>query len=172
MKGTIVKCLEGMVQSRFGDEKWKQILVKAGKPAVQRFTALEVVPDGEVMKLIDASCSVLGIAAAQAFDAFGEFWSTKYAPEIYGVYFEKAKNAREFILNLDHVHTVMTRTSGAQPPHFTYTWKSDRELVIGYNSPRNLVALMPGLLRGVAKYYRERLDVSVVGNDVTVRFAA
>ena len=32
-------------------------------------------------------------------------------------------------------------------------------------------ALMPGLIRGVGKYYHEQLDVSLSGNDVHVKFA-
>jgi hypothetical protein len=172
MKGTIVKCLEDLVKAKAGADKWRQALTKAGRPPTTQFMTTEIVPDGDVVKLIDAVASVLGITLAQAMDAFGEYWSTKYAPDIYGIYFSKAKNAREFLLNLDQVHVAMTKTAGANPPRFTYTWKSERDLVMTYKSPRGLVALMPGLLRGVAKYYKEHIDVTLVGNDVTIRFDA
>lgn len=39
-----------------------------------------------------------------------------------------------------------------------------------YESFRGLVALMPGLIRGVGKYYKENLTVTVVGNAVHVQF--
>jgi hypothetical protein len=172
MKGTIVKCLEELVKEKFGAAKWKEILLAGGQVGTRSYTTTEVVPDAEVLKLLEVSASVLKITGAQAIEAFGEHWSTKYAPSIYGVYFEKAKSAREFLLNLDHVHVVMTKTAGAQPPRFTYTWRNDRELVMNYSSARGLVALMPALVRGVGKYYKERLDVSLSGNDVVIRFAA
>lgn len=172
MKGTIVKCLEEMVTSRFGEARWKDVLVKAGKAATARFSTTEVVSDEDVTRLIEASCAVLRVSPAQAMEAFGEHWSTQYAPKIYSVYFEKARNTREFLLNLDHIHVAMTRTAGAHPPRFTYNWRSDNELVMTYDSPRGLVALMPGLVRGVAKHYHESVNVSLHGNDVTIRFAA
>jgi hypothetical protein len=39
-----------------------------------------------------------------------------------------------------------------------------------YDSPRGLVALMPGLIRGVARYYRETLSVKVKANEVHITF--
>ena len=39
-----------------------------------------------------------------------------------------------------------------------------------YESDRGLVILMPGLIRGVGKYYKERLTARVVGNAVHVQF--
>lgn len=39
-----------------------------------------------------------------------------------------------------------------------------------YESGRGLVALMPELIRGVGKYYKEDLTVSAVGNAVRVHF--
>ncbi len=171
MKGTIVKCLEELVRSKFGEPKWKEILAKAGMPPTAIFMTTTVVADADVMKLIQATTAVLKITQEQAFEAFGEHWSTQYAPSIYGMYFDKAKNAREFLLNLDQVHVAMTKNAGASPPRFKYEWKSEKHLVMTYASPRGLVALMPGLIRGVGKYYKERLDVSLTGNDVHIKFA-
>ena len=40
-----------------------------------------------------------------------------------------------------------------------------------YSSPRGLVALMPGLIHGVAKFYREKVGVRVEGSAVHITFA-
>jgi hypothetical protein len=40
-----------------------------------------------------------------------------------------------------------------------------------YSSPRGLVALMPGLIHGVAKFYKEKVSVRVDGNAVHISFA-
>jgi heme-NO-binding protein len=103
-------------------------------------------------------------------EAFGDFWSTTYAPSIYGAYFKKAKGAKDLLLNLDHIHVVMTKTAGASPPRFRYEWRGERHLIMHYDSPRGLVALMPGLIRGVGRYFRENLTVSVKANEVHVVF--
>jgi hypothetical protein len=173
MKGTIVKCLEDLVKKHHGGpDAWKKILDKAGMPNTTLFLTNTSVPDADVMKLIQAACAVLNITAEQAMEAFGVHWSHSYAPEMYGVYFSKAKNAREFLLNLDQVHSAMTKNTGATPPHFTYEWKGDRELIMHYSSARGLVALMPGLIKGVGIHFKEKLDCTVEGNDVHVKFAA
>ena len=170
MKGTIVKCLEELVKTKFGEDKWKAILTKAGMDPKSVFMVTAVVPDADVLKLVGTTAEVLGVSATAAMDAFGEHWATVYAPKLYSVYFEKAKNAREFLLNLDKVHTVMTKTAGATPPHFVYEQPSPNELVMHYKSPRGLVALMPGLIQGVAKFYKEKVAIKLSGDTIHLTF--
>ena len=171
MKGTIVKCLEELVKTKFGEDKWRAILGKAGMDAHAVFMVTAVVPDADVLKLVGATAEVLGIPPQAAMDAFGEHWALVYAPKMYSLYFEKAKSAREFLLNMDKVHIAITKSAGATPPHFTYEEKGPKELIMHYKSPRGLVALMPGLIQGVAKYYKEKVQVKVSGDAVTVTFA-
>jgi hypothetical protein len=172
VKGTIVKCLEELVKTKYGVEKWRAVLLKSGLPANTLFVTSAVVPDGDVVKLLDATAAVLGITLDQAMHAFGDFWSTTYAPSIYGAYFKKAKSAKDLLLNLDHIHVAMTKTAGASPPRFRYEWRDPNHLVMHYSSPRGLVALMPGLILGVARYYNETLKVSLRGNEVHINFPA
>jgi hypothetical protein len=58
----------------------------------------------------------------------------------------------------------------ARPPRFRYEWMGDKFLIMHYDSFRGLVALLPALIRGVGKYYKENLTVTVVGNAVHVQF--
>ncbi|HEX4353319.1 MAG TPA: heme NO-binding domain-containing protein [Polyangiales bacterium] len=170
MKGTIVKCLEELVKTKHGDDRWQAILIKTGLPPFTFFSAAEIVPDEQVVQMLEATASVLAISLDEAMDAFGDHWSTTYAPGIYAAYFKKAKSAKELLLNLDHIHVAMTKTAGASPPRFTYEWRGDDHLVMHYRSPRGLVALMPGLIRGVGRYYREAITVTLIGNEVHVTF--
>ncbi len=170
MKGTIVKCLEEAIKTKYSDDKWKAILVASGMPPTAFFVTTSVIPDEDVVKLLKSTATVLGVSLDDAMDMFGDFWSTTYAPSIYGAYYKKAKSAREFLLNLDHVHVVMTKSAGASPPRFRYEWRKDNHLVMHYDSPRGLVALMPGLIRGVGRYFRETLTVSVTANEVHILF--
>jgi hypothetical protein len=59
----------------------------------------------------------------------------------------------------------------AKPPRFKYEWKDEKTLVMTYSSNRGMVAFMPGLIRGVGKYFKEDLEVSLVGNDIEVKFS-
>jgi hypothetical protein len=168
MKGTIVKCLEELVRTKHGDERWRAILAQCGMAPTTLFFTMSVVPDADVVKLLGATATVLDVTLEEAMDAFGDFWSTTYAPSIYGAYFKKAKGAKDFLLNLDHIHVAMTKTAGASPPRFRYEWRGDNHLVMHYSSPRGLVALMPGLIRGVGRYFSEKLTVSVKANEVHI----
>jgi hypothetical protein len=170
VKGTIVKCLEEMVKTKHGDSAWTTVLERCGMARSTFFATTAVVPDGDVLRLLEATAAVTGTNLSQAMDAFGDFWSTTYAPSIYGAYFKKAKTAKDLILNLDHIHVAMTKTAGASPPRFRYEWRGDRVLVMHYDSPRGMVALMPGLIRGVGRYFRENLTATVKGNEVHVTF--
>ncbi len=80
-------------------------------------------------------------------------------------------NARDLLLHLDEIHTVMTKSiKSARPPRFRYEWRGEKHLIMQYESNRGLVQLMAGLVRGVGKYYGEYLNVSIVGNAVHIQF--
>jgi hypothetical protein len=171
MKGTIVKCLEELVTKKFGDAKWKESLKKAGIPESRRFATMEDVEDTEILAIMAGMSSVAFSSMDQTMEAFGEYWSSVYAPALYGVYFAKAKSTREMLLNLDQIHVSVTNTmKPAHPPRFRYEWKGDDTLIMHYNSNRQLVALMPGLVRGLGKYYKDNPKVRLSGNAVEIKF--
>ncbi len=166
MKGTIAKCLGEMVTHRFGKDKWEDALEKAGLNKSSRFLATQNIDDDVVLKVVGAVCGVLNISLVQAADEFGDYWSTVYAPKIYGVFYGSAKSARAFLLKMDSVHTAMTRAMpDAHPPRFEYEWEDDNTLIMKYESPRGLIDFVVGLAKGVGKYYKEDLNVVKLGSD-------
>ena len=171
MKGTVVLCLQELVEKRFGAEKWKQALLTAGLSEVRLFSTLEDVSDEQVFALAGIVSKTTKVPRERLREMFGEYWSNQYAPRIYGSYYRKAKTARDLLQNLDHIHTAMTNSMpGARPPRFKYHWTAPNVLTMHYESKRGLVGLMPGLIRGVGKYYNEALRVTVKDNSVSVRF--
>jgi len=172
MKGTIVKCMEELVTGKFGAATWKECLKKAGLPESKLYSTLEDVSDSEVMGLMKSIGVVAMLAPGQVMAAFGEYWSTVYAPRLYKSFFDAAKSTREFLTKLDGIHVSMTRSiKSAKPPRFTYEWQGDKHLVMHYQSDRGLVALMPGLIHGLGKYYKDNPSVRLSGSAVHVDFA-
>lgn len=55
MKGTIVKCLEELVRTKHGDERWKAVLANSGMSPTTHFVTMAVVPDGDVLKLLGST---------------------------------------------------------------------------------------------------------------------
>ena len=172
MKGTIYRCMQETVESRFGHEKWRQILRELGLPEQKMFTLGEDVDDALTGRALETACRVLGVTAEQLGDAFGLQWASVYAPEIYRTYYAQAKTAREFLLGMDKVHTQVTATvKNARPPRFTFEWRDDRTLHIKCASTRGLAFLVPGLAKGVGAHFKEKLDARMVGADrIEVRF--
>jgi hypothetical protein len=171
MKGTIVNCLEEFVTRKFGAEKWKESLERAGIPGSRIVTLLGDVDEAEFVRMMEGVVEVTSQSMEQTMEGFGEHWSVVYAPRVYAAYFSTAKSARELLLNLDHIHDVMTKSmKAARPPRFRYGWQGEKHLIMHYESRRGLVALMPGLIRGVGKYFKEKLSVETIGNAVHVRF--
>lgn len=169
MKGTIVKCLKELVETKFGKDKWTTICEKTSFPTNTLISLTADIDDPTVMKLIQNTCSTLGITMEQAADAFGDYWVNNYAPAIYKSIFTKYKSAREFILGMDDVHIMVTKTvPNAIPPRFTYSFSDDKTLVMTYDSKRGLILILMGLVKGLGRYFNEKLTVSKI-NDKSIK---
>jgi len=171
VKGTILNCLEELVTERFGAETWRESLKNAGLPEWKTFTTLGDVDESEFMRIVESVANTASVPMEEVTDAFGEHWSTVYGPTVYAAYFSSARNTRELLLNLDHIHDVMTKSmKSARPPRFRYEWQGDKHLIMHYESERGLAFLMPALIAGVGKHYNEKLTVKLVGDAVHVVF--
>lgn len=172
MKGTIVNCLEKMVEDRFGKEVWERTLDTAGVSRQAIFLALADVPDEIVLELVNGVCKELNISMKQAADAFGDYWMNNYASKIYTNFFRGAANAKEFLLKMDKIHDTVTKTvSNASPPKFMYEWADENTLHMTYESKRNLIHFFQGLVSGVGKYYGEDLKTTMLSpNKMEIQF--
>jgi len=172
MKGTILKCLQEMVEKRHSKESWQQILDEAGLEGTQFFSLSSDVPDTDAIALFEASASVLGLSAQETADAFGSYWVNDYAARVYQTLYGRLRSAREFILALDGVHLMVTNTiANARPPRFDYEEESENSLLVTYKSQRGLIDLYAGLARGVGEYFSTPLEVTKLSrNQVRIRF--
>jgi hypothetical protein len=168
MKATITNCLAELVESKFGKDKWASVLSDSGltsQGGIYRIPPSDI-PDAEFHKLFASTCKVLGITSDQASDAFGEYWCCTYAPRMYGIIYKRFKNAREMIVGMDQVHIDMTKAiPNAQPPRFDYKWETTDVLVVTYKSKRKMIGVYAGLVRGVGKYFKEKLTVSRLSDE-------
>ena len=174
MKGTIVKCLEELVVTQFGQDKWEKSLEGAGLSTTTVFWPMSDFDDALVMQVVESVCKTLGISLIQAADAFGDYWVNVYSQKMYPLYFTQHTTARDFLLDMNNVHVAMTRTiENASPPRFRYEWlDDDKTLIMHYQSHRGLIDFVVGLAKGVGKHYEENLQVTRTGPDrVQIVFA-
>jgi len=155
-----------MVIEKFGIDKWKNALLKAGIGKEPLIMPISNVDDQIFLRVVNSLCEVLNISFIQAADAFGDYWVNVYSQKMYGVYYEGIKTAKEFLLKMDSVHVATTRSMpNAHPPRFEYKWKNENTLIMTYKSQRGLIDFLVGLIKGVGKFYREDLRVTKLGND-------
>ncbi len=166
MKGVIVKCLQDLVETKFGKEKWQEIRKEAGVPMGTLILVSSDMPDAQALEILAAAERVLGISSVEAADAFGEHWMMVYAPKIYGAVFRNTTGARDFLLKMNDLHKVVVeRFENATPPRFDYAWEDDDTLVMTYHSKRGLMDIFAGLAKGVGLYFKEPLTVTRLGSD-------
>jgi hypothetical protein len=172
VKGSIAQCAEELVRTRFGDPTWDDVCVEAGLRPDTSFMPAADIEDGDVLRVFGAIGTVCKLDAQQVADAFGEYWVCEYASRRYPAYFRGAHNAREFMLKMDDVHDMVTRSvAKARPPRFAYSWADENTLVVDYQSPRNLTGVFIGLVKGVGIHFGEKLHVTNNGNRVSIQFA-
>lgn len=164
MKGIFVKCLEDLVVTKFGKDKWEGSLEDTGLNHSPAILASSDVPDAQVINLVSAVCDNLGISLEQVADAFGHHWVYVYSQIEYNRYYEANKTAKEFLLCMDMIHSAYAKTiKNAKPPRFYYEWKSSKTLVMHYISQRKLIDFAVGIIKAVGKYYKEDIKVIKLG---------
>jgi hypothetical protein len=172
MKGVILTCLQELVTTKYGKDKWDTALAEAGYPKKSVLLAVSEVDDATALSIVESVCRNVGITLPEAADAFGEFWSSVYSRRLYQAFYERNRSAKAFLLDMDRVHVAMTRgMPNATPPRFEYEWRGEDTLVMHYRSGRGLVDFVVGLAKGVGSYYGESLEVTKLSADqVQVRF--
>ena len=166
MKGVIAIALKEMISDKFGVDKWNEALVKAGVDKEPMILPISDIDDQLILKIINSACNVLDISLIQAADAFGDYWVNVYSQKIYSNFYRDCKTAKDFLLKMNSVHVTTTKNlRNARPPKFEYEWKDEKTLIMKYESPRNLIDFMVGLIKGVGRFYNEDLKVVKLGDD-------
>jgi hypothetical protein len=172
VKGVIFRCLRELVLEKFGEDAWKRALKESNLDENFNVPPVRFVEDEVILKIVQNLCKILNVSLEEIADLFGDYWVNVYSQRVYKVFYDEAKNAKDFILKLDRIHWLMTRNIPyANPPRFDYEWVDDNTLLMKYKSHRKLIDFAIGLLKGVRKYYKEDFDVSKVDeNTIKIEF--
>ena len=164
MYGLVNKAVTDLVVSKFGEEKWDEIVEKAGLED-DTFIGMETYDDEITYKMVAAASEVLGLTAAQVLEAFGEHWMVYTGREGYGDLIEMTGgNALEFLENLNRLHSRVRATfSELQPPKFTVFDQKDNQLTLRYESEREgLAPMVVGICRGLGVLFNEKVEATLI----------
>ena len=172
MKGSIVKCLSELIKGSFGEHKWKEIMQHSGENPNMVIRAISDIDDKTFFIIFENTCKVLNLSKQQACDAFGNYWMNTFAPQMYGAYFGRFKNAKQFIMGMDSIHDTVTNiVINARPPRFTIEEVDENTIIVNYISTRNMIDFYIGLVKGVSAYFKTTIDIKKLSEEkVELRF--
>ncbi len=156
MKGTIHYCLEELMLEKYGQDAWENCVQLMGYEEGFSFDLAirDDIDEKESINLFVKAAEAANVSIPQIFDDFGEHWCCVYAPTLYGAFFEGSNNTKQALLNLDWVHSVVTKKiENARPPRFHYDQLNEDVLEIEYKSDRHLIDLFISLIKGLNKKY-------------------
>lgn len=159
MYGMIFSELRKYAEARLGAKGWDSLLEKAG---LKKHTYMTVgsYPDSDAVALVGAASAITGLAVPAILEDFGAF----IAPSLITMYGHLMKpnwKTLDVIENTEGtVHVVVRQQrEGAQPPRLKATRVSAREVLLVYDSKRQMCALAKGIGKGLAQHFKEKITV-------------
>jgi len=165
MYGLINLSIKNLINSRFGEDKWREICVEAGLES-DLFISNKTYEDAITYKLVGASAKVLGMPQESVLQEFGRYWVLEVAPKGYGELLAAGGDTFEdFMINLPNFHTrVMLIYPQVRPPEFKVDRVRKRCLKLSYASERpGLLPFVEGLLQGLASRFSVSIKVEYLG---------
>lgn len=164
MKGTVVSSWMESSRQLFGDKVVNEALGKYGLEASYIFSPLEDVPDNIARGMVDYIGSKTGKSKSEIWGIMGEE-NIKTFSQVYPGFF-KQESAFHFLKSMNDVHAiVMRRFKGAVPPVLDLQVVSPTQAMFIYRSKRGMGDYLCGLLRGVAKYFKEDIKLEIVAQN-------
>jgi hypothetical protein len=159
MHGIVFAELQRFVQANHGPEAWTQLL-KAGGLAGKLYLPVNEYPDTEIKALVAAAAKMTGRPAPAILEDFGDF-ITPSLIAMYGHLLSPKWTALDIIENTEGtVHTVVrVKNPGARPPQLSATRVAPNEVLLRYNSPRQMCFLAIGIGRGLGRHFRQNLSI-------------
>ena len=160
MHGLILSELKRFSANGDRNGAWGDVLQEAGL-ADRVYTARETYPDAELAAILRAAARHRQTDVQTLLEQFGEF----IAPTLMTVYKPYLKPEWKTLDMIEHTENnihraVRLRDPLAIPPRLKVRRVSPTEVVVIYESERQLCALAKGIARGVAQQYRERIEIN------------
>lgn len=161
MLGMVFTELQQMVEQRFSPDLLDAVLQRADLEHGGAYTAVGYYPHAEIERIVAALSAETGLDAAALMGAFGEYLLNRFT-KIHPAMFAGKPTLYDFLESIhSHIHVEVRKLyPEARLPEFDTLERSANHLVLVYRSPRNMIALAEGLIRGAAQHYAEPQTLS------------
>lgn len=155
MYGMVIRAIEDMVVSGYGEAVWEDVKRKAGIDE-DVFVATEAYPDRITYDLVGAASQVLNKPAVDILESFGVYWVVKTAQEGYGdMMAAGGSSLGEFLANLPDFHSRVSMIfPHLEPPQFSCAEITPHSARLQYRSHRaGFAPFVVGLLKGLGQRF-------------------
>ena len=167
MYGMVNQAIKTMVIEKFDSETWNDICnsldISNGD-----FDPFEQHIDELTLDLVGTICNKLEVTADKLLESFGEYWiSYAMNSEYKSILVSIRVSPIGLINSLDALHTRLELIfDNLEPPSFHTTRVSDNEVIVHYNSTRDmpLEFFVKGLLLGIFKLFNQNCDVELLAD--------
>jgi hypothetical protein len=160
MHGMIFKELQRYVSKSFGLPAWYGLL-KGAALDQQLYLPTHHYPDGHLTALVSGIAGLRGQPVPDTLEDFGEFLVPNLL-QVYGSMIQPRWRTLDLLEHTEHtMHRVVRHASyTATPPRLLCTRTGPGEVVVHYQSERNLSSLGVGIIRGLARHYGESVRIT------------
>lgn len=160
MHGIIFSELNKYVEHRLGAGAWEELLNKSQLKG-HKFFPVTTYPDRELESIIAAICEKTGTTRDEVLEGFGGF----IVPDLLRIYASLLNPNWKTLDLLENTETTMHRAvrygdKQAQPPALVCERISPNLIKILYSSKRHMASFGIGIIKGIAEYFKEKIDIS------------
>lgn len=168
VKGAIFKLFEDFVESNYGPDAFEELIDATELETDEPFVGPGNYPPGDLLALVGQAVATYDITVDALLRAFGRHAFPSLARSV-PTLLEGLDTPHAFLSSLETViHTEVRKLDPeANPARFTVTDLGPAELLLRYESPFGLFALVEGFLEGVGDWYRVPVDYALEGTDGT-----
>src|SRR2546421_11121159 len=164
MHGLIFVTSEKYLAERFGSSLLNAYRKAIGETAATAPLASQVYDDATLLAGVGVACQLTHLPADTLLREYGRFFMINGLTRHLCAYLlNQIHSGRDLLLTMRQAHEQMSRTpDGLTPPLFGYEALPDnpRGLILTYDSPRKLCAVLLGAIEGAAGRYGERVQIA------------
>ncbi len=163
MQGIIFVTWERFLTERFGSALLNAYRSAIGETAATAPLTSKVYDDATLLIGVSAACQLTGMSATMILREYGHYFVLNSLTDHLCAYLlTQVHNGRELLIAMRDAHAQMRRTPDAlTPPVFGYEINphDPEELVLFYDSPRQLCAVLYGAIKGAAERFGEHAKI-------------
>lgn len=165
MKGFVFTNFLDFVEQSFGLEMVDEMITNSNLKSEGVYTAFNSYEFGELQSMLTYVCSKSGLKPEVALEEFGKF-VFPYLIGKHSYIIENYKDPLALIAGIEnHIHIEVKKLyEDAELPVFTLVEKTDKQLIIIYQSKRGLTYFAIGLMKQTLKHFKVKGIVTIDEN--------